>query len=184
MHARVVPTAMGLLLAIVLTGWPAAGQTPPVDPGAQSLPAVSPVATEARPPVGIVPPPGIAGPVVSLTGCVARMDKIQTNRPLDQPVTTFFVLHEATNLQVVAVDSGQPPPPTSPLAGRTTYGLISAGQSVVLEDHIGHRVEVTGSFRSPAGLGPTVGLSLEDASAVVPMIVRSLKMLDTNCGKH
>ena len=184
MHARVVTTAMGLLIAIALTGWPAAGQTPPVDPGAQSLPAVSPVATEARPPVGIVPPPGIAGPVVSLTGCVARMDKIQTKHPLDQPVTTFFVLQEAANLQVVAVDSGQPLPPTSPLAGRTTYGLISAGQSVVLEDHIGHRVEVTGSFRSPAGLGPTVGLSLEDASALVPMIVRSLKMLDTNCGKH
>jgi hypothetical protein len=183
MHARLVTAAMGVFIAIALTDRPAAGQTPPAEP-APSLPAVSPVATEARPPVGIVPPAGIAGPVVSLAGCVDRMDEIQTKRPLDQPVTTFFVLQGATDVHVVAVDTGQPPPSTSVLAGRTTYGLISSGQNVVLEDHIGHRVEVTGSFRSPAGLGPMVGTSLEDASALVPMIVRSLKMLDSNCSKQ
>ena len=42
---------------------------------------------------------------------------------------------------------------------------------------------MTGSLHSPAGLGPAVGLTVEDSSAMIPMIVRSVKMLDKNCGK-
>jgi hypothetical protein len=181
MQARVATAALALITGVALAGRPAAAQTPAAEPGAQSLPAVSPVATETRPPVGIVPPPGVAGPVVSLTGCVKRMDKIETKHPLDQPVSTFFVLEHAADLQVVAVDRGQQAPSTTVLDGRTTYGLISASQSVPLEHHISHRVEVTGSFRSPAGLGPTVGLSLDNPNVLVTMIVRSLKMLDGTC---
>jgi hypothetical protein len=183
MRVRKAFVTMLLLTGFGLTSSRAAAQPPqppPAEPAPQ-LPAVSPVATEAPPPIGIVPPAGVAGPVVSLTGCVARMDGIETKRPLDRPVTTFFVLQQASNLQVVAVDQGQPAPSTAVLAGRATYGLISSGQDVILENHRGHRVEVTGSFRSPAGLGPTVGATVEDPNALVPMIVRQLKMLDSHC---
>ena len=173
------------LTAVVLCCSSAAAQTPtarPADPAIQ-LPEVSPVKTEAPPPIGIVPPPGMGGPIVSLTGCVVRMDHIETKRPLDRPVTTFFVLQHAADLKVVASEPNQPPPSTAPLAGRTEYGLISNGIDTDLDGHRGHRVEVTGSLHSPAGLGPAVGLTVEDSSAMIPMIVRSVKMLDKNCGK-
>jgi hypothetical protein len=173
------------LIAVALGCSSAAAQTPPARPAdpAIQLPEVSPVKTEAPPPIGIVPPPGMGGPIVSLTGCVVRMDHIETKRPLDRPVTTFFVLQHAADLKVVTPEPNQPPPSTAPLAGRTEYGLISNGIDDDLDGHRGHRVEVTGSLSSPAGLGPAVGLTLEDSGAMIPMIVRSVKMLDKNCGR-
>jgi hypothetical protein len=188
MLARRAAFTLWTFAGLVLSGGLAAGQTPPPSTPSPAAPAEqapvsqAPPAEQPRPPreIGIVPPAGIAGPLVSVTGCVVRMDGQETHRPLDQPVTTFFVLTQATGLKPVGGELAQPAlVSTAGLdTARTVYGLISTAQGVYLEDHKGHRVEVTGSFRSPAGLGPALSASGTVNGALVPMFVRSLKMVD------
>ncbi len=174
------------LVSVVIAA-PVFAQTPPPPPTSQERPA--PRHDEV--------PPGTAGPVITVTGCVDRMPTRHAPLGGDQPVTTYYVLRQAADMQLQRTEQRQTSEGTGVASlegqtGRTEYGLISANQAALPELHVGERVEITGSLRSPVGLGPTPASFLLTApppsadDAAPPIIVRSIKTVSAECegSKH
>ena len=178
-------------LVTVAGAMPARGQSP-VPP-----PPPPPTSQERPAPRRDDVPPGTAGPVITVTGCVDRMPTRHAPLGGDQPVTTYYVLRQAADMQFLRAEQRQTSEGTGVASldgqtGRTEYGLISANQAALPEMHVGERVEITGSLRSPVGLGPTPA-AIETGTPVAPnegaappIIVRSMKTVAAECegSKH
>jgi hypothetical protein len=178
-------------LATVAVTTPARAQNPPPPP------PPPPTSQERPAPRHDDVPPGTAGPVITVTGCVDRMPTRHAPLGGDQAVTTYYVLHQAADMQMLRTEQRQTSEGTGvgsleSQTGRMDYGLISANQEALPEHHLGERVEITGSLRSSVGLGPTPsGLETPNpvspsGDAAPPIIVRSIKTVSADCAgsKH
>jgi hypothetical protein len=116
-------------------------------------------------------PPGQIGPPVTMTGCVERIERMDTDNAtiadvINRPMTAY-----------VLEPSGQKVDDKV-----RVIGLISANQDVRLEDRVGKPVEVSGTLRPPMAIGsPPNGADTVDVAELQPMIVRSLKAASTQC---
>jgi hypothetical protein len=118
-----------------------------------------------------IPPPGKIGPSISMTGCVARVERLDTDNAtvvdvINRPMTAYVLEPSGGN-----ADDQQ----------RVT-GLIAANTGVRLEDRVGKAVEVSGTLRPPMAIGsPQKGADTLAVTEIQPMIVRSLKPASAPC---
>jgi hypothetical protein len=118
-----------------------------------------------------VPPPGKIGPAVTLTGCVKRVERLNTDS-----ATVADVINRPMTAYVLEPSGGK-----ADAQPRLT-GLIAANQQVRLEDRIGKAVEVSGTLRPPMAIGsPQKGADTLAITELQPMIVRSLKPATAQC---
>ena len=144
-------------------------------PGTATTPAGVPRApgTGATPRVvtNEVPPPGQIGPPVTLTGCVKRVERLDTDSAtvadvINRPMTAYV-------LEPVGAKADAQP--------RVT-GLIAANQGIRLEDRIGKPVEVSGTLRPPMVIGsPQKDADTLAVNELQPMIVRAPKPASVQC---
>ncbi len=178
----------GLAAAVLVFASPSKAQTPTTPPNVaapQPTPAPAPAAQTSAP--------------VTLTGCIERpkpqsYDSGKTPPPANVNPATAYVLR------------------SEPAAGAAegqgvVYNLISTGPAVRLAEHIGHRVQLTGTLRAatnqqpglsnqgvspgtPSGStgmetmpkpDPMAGAQAGVPSVTQPIFVESLKMLDGGC---
>jgi hypothetical protein len=118
-----------------------------------------------------VPLPGKIGPPVTMTGCVKRVERMDTDNAtisdgINRPMTAYVL---------------EPSGGTADDQRRVT-GLIAANQGIRLEDRIGQAVEVSGTLRPPMAIGsPQKGADTLAVTEMQPMIVRSLKLASVQC---
>lgn len=181
--------ASGLIVAVLLLAPPpAAAQTPPATPPNVAAPHPSPD-----------PKAAASSAPVTLTGCLERSkppgvtDGRSTQPAADtNPATAFVLRTEGT---------------TASSGSGVVYKIISSGPSVRLDQHVGHRVEVTGTLRmatnqqpgmtnqgvspsTPSGstgmettptTEPTKAVQGDTPSVTQPIFVESLKMIGAGC---
>jgi hypothetical protein len=117
------------------------------------------------------PPPGQIGPPVTMTGCVKRVERLDTDNAtiadvINRPMTAYVLTPSGAK----ADDQ------------RRITGLIAANQSVALEKRVGEAVEVSGTLRPPMAIGaPTKGADTLAVTELQPMIVRTLKPATAQC---
>ena len=176
-----------LAVAMLLTAAPTAAQTPPTAPPNIAAPHPSPDPKTAAP----------SAPV-TLTGCLERSkppsvtDARRTQTPAStNPATSYVLRTDAT-------------PATTDRQG-VVYKILSSGSSVRFDEHVGHRVEVTGMLQlatnqqpgmsnqgvSPSTRSGSTGMETlpspatasggDTPSVTQPILVESLKMIDANC---
>jgi hypothetical protein len=118
-----------------------------------------------------VPPPGKIGPPVTMTGCVKRVERMDTDN-----ATISDVINRPMTAYVLEPSGGKADDQ------RRVTGLIAANQGIRLEDRIGKAVEVSGTLRPPMAIGsPQKGADTLAVTEMQPMIVRSLKLASVQC---
>jgi hypothetical protein len=133
-------------LALLVIPAPAAGQTPPTTPPNVAAPHPSPD-----------PKAAASSAPVTLTGCLERAKPASTTdgrhtQPANtNPPTAFALRTEAT---------------TASGSSGVVYKVLSSGPSVQLDQHVGHRVEVTGTLRMATNQQP--GMSNQGVSPSTP----------------
>lgn len=179
---------IGLVAAVLLAPPASIAQSSPPPPPNVAAPHPSPD-----------PQAAIKSAPITLTGCLERSkpasapDKNTTGRSIHTNPPTAYVLR---------AESG-----TGTADAAVVYNVIAAGADVRLEQHKGHRVEITGTMRaatnSQAGLSnhgvspstPSGSTGMEttpvpdpiapgradSVSVSQPILVNSLKMLDGGC---
>ena len=183
--------AAGLAAAALLLASPSNAQTPAAPPTtppniAAPQPAPDPVAQTSSAPV-------------TLTGCLERSkpqslsDGGKTPPPVNVNPPTAYVLRSEP---AAGTAEGQ----------AVVYNLIASGQAVRLDQHVGHRVQLSGTLRmvtnqqpglsnqgvSPSTPSGSTGMETMPkpdpmaaqagmASVAQPIFVESLKMLDGGC---
>jgi hypothetical protein len=188
MNRQLCPAGGFWAVALLLTASPIAAQTPP--------PTTPPNVAAPQP----SPDPKTAPPSapVTLTGCLERSkppsvtDAGRTQTPPSaDPATSFVLRTDAT--------------PASTDRRGVVYKIIASGTSVKLDQHVGHRVEVTGTLQlatnqqpalsnqgvSPSTRSGSTGMetipspatasSGDTPSVTQPIFVESLKMIDATC---
>jgi hypothetical protein len=177
----------GLAAAVLLFASPAKAQTPTTPP---NIAAPQPTPAPAAPP---------SAPV-TLTGCIER------TKP--QSLSDGGKTPPASNVNpATAYVLRSEPAPGAAESQPVVYHLISTGPAVRLAEHIGHRVQLTGTLRvatnqqpglsnqgvspsTPSGStgmetmpkpDPMAGAQAGVPSMAQPIFVESLKMLDGGC---
>jgi hypothetical protein len=118
-----------------------------------------------------VPPPGQVGPPITMTGCVKRVERLDTDN-----ATVTDVINRPMTAYVLA-PSGRKADDQKRITG-----LIAANQGVALERRVGEAVEVSGTLRPPMAIGaPQKGADTLAVTELQPMIVRSLKPASAQC---
>lgn len=117
------------------------------------------------------PPPGEVGPAVTKTGCVKRIERLDTDN-----ATIADVINRPMTAYVLTPSGGKADDQ------RRITGLIAANQSVALEKRVGEAVEVSGTLRPPMAIGPPQkGADTPEFTELQPMIVRTLKPATAQC---
>jgi hypothetical protein len=159
--------------------------TPPAQPG--TPPPAPPAITPAQPPTPSAPtpptatppspspPPGLIEPSVTMTGCVRRIERMDTDN-----ATIANVIIRPMTAYVLEPSGGKADDQ------RRVTGLIAGNQGIRLEDRIGKAVEVSGTLRPPMAIGSAVGSAEKGADTLAvtelqPMVVRSLKLASVQC---
>jgi hypothetical protein len=118
-----------------------------------------------------IPPPGTIGPPVAMTGCVKRVERMDTDN-----ATIADVINRPMTAYVLEPSGGKADDQ------RRVTGLIAANTTIRLEDRVGRPVEVFGTLRSPMAIGsPPKGADTLAVTEMQPMIVRSLKPASVQC---
>ena len=183
--------AAGLAAAVLLGASPSNAQTP-------AAPPTTPPNIAAPQPTPVDPAAQTSAPV-TLTGCLERSkpqslsDSGKTPPPVNVDPPTAYVLRSEP---AAGTAEGQ----------AVVYNLIATGPSVRLEQHRGHRVQISGTLRmitnqqpglSNQGVSPSMpsgSTGMETMpkpdpmaaqagmpSVTQPIFVESLKMLDGGC---
>jgi hypothetical protein len=118
-----------------------------------------------------IPPPGKIGPLVSMTGCVKRVERMDTDN-----ATVADVINRPMTAYVLEPSGGKTD------EQRRVTGLIAANPGVRLEDRVGEAVELSGTLRPPMAIGsPQQGADTLAITELQPVIVRSLKPASAPC---
>ena len=188
MNRHLCPAGGFFAVALLLIAGSAAAQTPPTAPPNIAAPHPSPD-----------PKAAAASAPVTLTGCLERSKPASVNDggtqtpPNTKPATTFVLRTDA------ATGAGSD-------SRGVVYKIISSGPSVRFDEHVGHRVEATGTLQvstnqqpamsnqavSPSTPSGSTGMETIPApestrvrgdmpSVTQPIFVESLKMIDATC---
>lgn len=118
-----------------------------------------------------MPAPGQIGPPVNMTGCVKRIERLDTDS-----ATVADVINRPMTAYVLQPSGGKVDDE------RRVTGLISANESVRFDSVVGKAVEVSGTLRPPMAIGsPTKGADTPEITEIQPMIVRTLKPANAQC---
>jgi len=118
-----------------------------------------------------MPAPGQIGPPVNMTGCVKRIERLDTDS-----ATVADVINRPMTAYVLQPSGGKVDDE------RRVTGLISANESVRFDSVVGKAVEVSGTLRPPMAIGsPTKGADSPEITEIQPMIVRTLKPASAQC---
>jgi hypothetical protein len=118
-----------------------------------------------------IPPPGTIGPPVTMTGCVKRVERMDTDN-----ATIADVINRPMTAYVLESSGGKADDQ------KRVTGLIAANTTIRLEDRVGKPVEVSGTLRPPMAIGsPQKGADTLAVTEMQPMIVRSLKAASAQC---
>ncbi len=143
-------------------------------PGTTTTPPTAPKATTGVTPRVLTnegPLPGQIGLPIAMTGCVKRIERLDTDN-----ASVADVINRPMTAYVLEPSGGEVD------EERRVTGLISANGGVRLDAVVGKAVVVSGTMRPPMAIGsPPKGADSPEMTELQPMIVRSLKAASVQC---